>query len=102
MDIFRVFDSLNYLPNLLVGMEAAGKAGEYYSSATFYYCTIEANLHCFFYAVGIRISDLYSTENETACCVDHAYQNVSYFKDRFCYTLKIVGPGLERSNTTFY
>ncbi|KAK9512583.1 hypothetical protein O3M35_000978 [Rhynocoris fuscipes] len=27
MDIFRVFDSLNYLPNLIIGMEAAGKAG---------------------------------------------------------------------------
>ncbi|CAJ0577084.1 unnamed protein product, partial [Mesorhabditis spiculigera] len=27
MDIFRVFDSLNYVPNLLVGMEAVGKAG---------------------------------------------------------------------------
>lgn len=27
MDVFRVFDSLNYLPNILVGMEAAGKAG---------------------------------------------------------------------------
>lgn len=27
MDIFRVFDSLNYLPNILIGMEAAGKAG---------------------------------------------------------------------------
>ncbi|XP_023217737.1 pyruvate carboxylase, mitochondrial-like isoform X1 [Centruroides sculpturatus] len=27
MDIFRVFDSLNYLPNLMLGMEAAGKAG---------------------------------------------------------------------------
>lgn len=27
MDVFRVFDSLNYLPNLIVGMEAAGKAG---------------------------------------------------------------------------
>ena len=27
MDIFRVFDALNYLPNLLVGLEAAGKAG---------------------------------------------------------------------------
>lgn len=27
MDIFRVFDSLNYLPNLLMGMDAAGKAG---------------------------------------------------------------------------
>lgn len=29
MDVFRVFDSLNYLPNLLLGMEAAGKAGKY-------------------------------------------------------------------------
>lgn len=28
MDIFRVFDSLNYLPNLILGMEAAGKAGK--------------------------------------------------------------------------
>ena len=27
MDIFRVFDSLNYLPNLMVGVEAAGNAG---------------------------------------------------------------------------
>jgi len=27
MDIFRVFDSLNYVPNLIIGMEAAGKAG---------------------------------------------------------------------------
>ena len=28
MDVFRVFDSLNYLPNLLLGMEAAGNAGK--------------------------------------------------------------------------
>ena len=28
MDVFRVFDSLNYMPNMIVGMEAAGKAGE--------------------------------------------------------------------------
>ncbi|XP_072407002.1 pyruvate carboxylase, mitochondrial-like isoform X3 [Chiloscyllium punctatum] len=27
MDIFRVFDSLNYLPNMILGMEAAGNAG---------------------------------------------------------------------------
>jgi len=27
MDIFRVFDSLNYMPNIVVGMEAAGRAG---------------------------------------------------------------------------
>ncbi|XP_076057738.1 pyruvate carboxylase isoform X2 [Oratosquilla oratoria] len=27
MDIFRVFDSLNYLPNLILGIDAAGKAG---------------------------------------------------------------------------
>lgn len=27
MDVFRVFDSLNYLPNILIGMEAAGAAG---------------------------------------------------------------------------
>ncbi|XP_065316262.1 pyruvate carboxylase, mitochondrial-like [Gordionus sp. m RMFG-2023] len=27
MDIFRIFDALNYLPNLLVGVEAVGKAG---------------------------------------------------------------------------
>lgn len=33
MDIFRVFDSLNYLPNLILGMEAAGKAGMQSSKA---------------------------------------------------------------------
>lgn len=27
MDSFRVFDSLNYVPNMLLGMEAAGAAG---------------------------------------------------------------------------
>ncbi|KAI1719359.1 carbamoyl-phosphate synthase L chain, ATP binding domain-containing protein [Ditylenchus destructor] len=27
MDVFRVFDSLNYLPNMAVGIEAIGKAG---------------------------------------------------------------------------
>ncbi|KAF5397880.1 Pyruvate carboxylase a [Paragonimus heterotremus] len=27
IDVFRVFDSLNYLPNLVVGMEAVGNAG---------------------------------------------------------------------------
>jgi len=28
MDIFRVFDSLNYVPNMIVGMEAVGAAGK--------------------------------------------------------------------------
>ncbi|XP_013779858.1 pyruvate carboxylase, mitochondrial-like [Limulus polyphemus] len=36
MDIFRVFDSLNYLPNLLLGMEAAGKAGGVVEAAISY------------------------------------------------------------------
>ncbi|PSN56239.1 Pyruvate carboxylase [Blattella germanica] len=36
MDIFRVFDSLNYLPNLVVGMEAAGKAGGIVEAAISY------------------------------------------------------------------
>lgn len=36
MDIFRVFDSLNYLPNLIVGMEAAGKAGGIVEGAILY------------------------------------------------------------------
>ena len=30
MDVFRVFDSLNYVPNMVVGMEAVGKAGKSY------------------------------------------------------------------------
>lgn len=36
MDIFRVFDSLNYLPNLIVGMEAANKAGGIVEAAIAY------------------------------------------------------------------
>lgn len=36
MDIFRVFDSLNYLPNLILGMEAAGKAGGIVEAAISY------------------------------------------------------------------
>ncbi|XP_028915643.1 LOW QUALITY PROTEIN: pyruvate carboxylase, mitochondrial [Ornithorhynchus anatinus] len=36
MDVFRVFDSLNYLPNLLLGMEAAGSAGAVVEAAISY------------------------------------------------------------------
>lgn len=36
MDVFRVFDSLNYLPNLLMGMEAAGSAGGVVEAAISY------------------------------------------------------------------
>ncbi|XP_031340782.1 pyruvate carboxylase, mitochondrial-like isoform X2 [Photinus pyralis] len=36
MDIFRVFDCLNYLPNIIVGMEAAGKAGGIVEAAICY------------------------------------------------------------------
>lgn len=36
MDIFRIFDSLNYLPNLFLGMEAAGKAGGVVEAAISY------------------------------------------------------------------
>lgn len=36
MDVFRVFDSLNYLPNLILGMEAAGKAGGVVEAAISY------------------------------------------------------------------
>ncbi|XP_076098256.1 pyruvate carboxylase, mitochondrial-like isoform X1 [Mytilus galloprovincialis] len=36
MDIFRVFDSLNYLPNIIVGMEAVGKAGGVIEAAISY------------------------------------------------------------------
>lgn len=36
MDVFRVFDSLNYLPNLIVGMEAVGNAGGVIEAAISY------------------------------------------------------------------
>lgn len=36
MDIFRVFDCLNYLPNLILGMEAAAKAGGVVEAAISY------------------------------------------------------------------
>lgn len=36
MDIFRVFDSLNYMPNLLLGIEAAGQAGGVVEAAISY------------------------------------------------------------------
>jgi len=32
MDVFRVFDSLNYVPNMILGMEAVGKAGKFYKA----------------------------------------------------------------------
>lgn len=36
MDVFRVFDSLNYMPNLVVGMDAARKAGGIVEAAIAY------------------------------------------------------------------
>lgn len=36
MDVFRVFDSLNYLPNLQLGIEAAGAAGGVVEAAICY------------------------------------------------------------------
>ena len=36
MDVFRVFDSLNYLPNIQLGMDAAGKAGGIVEAAISY------------------------------------------------------------------
>lgn len=36
MDVFRVFDSLNYLPNIILGMEAADKAGGVVEAAIAY------------------------------------------------------------------
>ena len=36
MDIFRVFDSLNYVPNLKLGMEAVGNAGGVIEAAISY------------------------------------------------------------------
>ncbi|CAG9858634.1 unnamed protein product [Phyllotreta striolata] len=36
MDVFRVFDCLNYLPNLVVGMDAVGKAGGIIEAAISY------------------------------------------------------------------
>lgn len=36
MDIFRVFDSLNYVPNLIVGMDAVNKAGGVVEAAISY------------------------------------------------------------------
>uniref|UniRef100_A0A8U7NF20 pyruvate carboxylase n=1 Tax=Corvus moneduloides TaxID=1196302 RepID=A0A8U7NF20_CORMO len=36
MDIFRVFDALNYMPNLLLGVEAAGNAGAVVEAALSY------------------------------------------------------------------
>ena len=36
MDVFRVFDSLNYLPNIRLGMEAVGNAGGVVEAAISY------------------------------------------------------------------
>uniref|UniRef100_A0A8C9FQJ4 Pyruvate carboxylase n=1 Tax=Pavo cristatus TaxID=9049 RepID=A0A8C9FQJ4_PAVCR len=36
MDIFRIFDALNYLPNLLLGVEAVGRAGAVVEAALSY------------------------------------------------------------------
>ena len=35
MDVFRIFDSLNYVPNMVIGMEAVGKAGNW-QTVSFY------------------------------------------------------------------
>jgi len=35
MDVFRVFDSLNYVPNMIVGMDAVGNAGKWQTIVSF-------------------------------------------------------------------
>ena len=40
MDVFRVFDCLNYVPNLILGMDAAGKAGGVVEAAISYTGTL--------------------------------------------------------------
>jgi pyruvate carboxylase len=45
MDIFRVFDSLNYLPNLQLGIEAAGSAGGVVEAAICYTGDVFAGEH---------------------------------------------------------
>lgn len=37
MDIFRVFDSLNYMPNMILGIEAVGQAGMLFFYTSFYF-----------------------------------------------------------------
>jgi pyruvate carboxylase len=53
MDVFRVFDSLNYLPNLIIGMDAVGKAGgvveaamSYTGSGTLHSPLLDTLKHC--------------------------------------------------------
>lgn len=36
MDIFRVFDSMNYMPNMILGIEAAGESGGVVEAALSY------------------------------------------------------------------
>ena len=36
MDVFRVFDSLNYLPNIQLGIDAVGQAGGIVEAAMSY------------------------------------------------------------------
>lgn len=60
MDIFRVFDSLNYLPNLILGMEAAGKAGGVVEAAISYtgklFCSLSNVPACSIYGIYEYIS----------------------------------------------
>ncbi len=42
MDVFRVFDSLNYLPNLILGLKAAGDAGECFVSISNRHVRVDA------------------------------------------------------------
>jgi len=47
MDIFRVFDSLNYVPNMILGMEAVGKAGKWYITVLPFVVTVLFGWHLF-------------------------------------------------------
>lgn len=36
MDVFRVFDSMNYMPNMILGIEASGESGGVVEAAICY------------------------------------------------------------------
>jgi len=46
MDVFRVFDSLNYMPNMLLGVEAVGQAGELLLTLCIILTLYVLYLHC--------------------------------------------------------
>jgi len=102
MDIFRVFDSLNYIPNMLLGMEAAGAAGGVVEAAISYTGDVSDPMrqkYSLEYYLKLANELVKAGTHILAIKVDHEYMNYSIVLTIMFNTDKSRGEGFANITT---